>query len=268
MASRERVAVLRVAAVMLACWLAGAGMAAAQESGAQPSSARSVWSRLMGSREYEYDERVDLSLDGSAIVDVNASIPALVALHGAKLDVDPEARLDRLAVRALFEGPGAALTSFSAYRKHGRRFVHARLSVTDIRKVSQIPALSLSRYRLDLTGNEYHFVQDVGPPAGGQPGDVGWTGEELAAFRLHLPSKINFHNSPDRVVERGNVLAWEQPLRDRLAGAPLHMEARMETQSILYRTLFLFGGTFLAAIAVLCAIVWWILRKGRHRAKS
>jgi hypothetical protein len=41
----------------------------------------------------------------------------------------------------------------------------------------------------------------------------------------------------------------------------------METQSILYRTLFLFAGTFLAAMALLAAIVWWILRKGRHRAK-
>lgn len=267
MASRERVAVTQLTAMMLAAWLTATAVVSAQESGAQPSSARSTWSRLMGSREYEYDERVDLSLDGSAIVDVNASIPALVALHGAKLDVDPEARLDRQAVRALFEGPGATLTAFSDYRKHGRRFVHARLDVADIRNVSKIPALSSSRYQLDLTGNEYRFVQEVGPPAGEQPVDVGWTGEELVAFRLHLPSKINFHNSPDRVVERGNILAWEQPLSGRLAGAPLHMEARMETQSILYRTLFLFAGTFAAAMAVLGAIVWWILRKGRQRAE-
>src|SRR5438045_3072506 len=103
MASRGGIAVLRLAAVTLAFGLAAAGTAAAQESGAQPSSARSFWSRLMGSREYEYDERVDLSLNGAAIVDVNASIPALVALHGATLDVDPEARLDRRAVRALFQ---------------------------------------------------------------------------------------------------------------------------------------------------------------------
>ena len=259
-------AVTRIVAVALACWLAAAGRAGAQESGAQPSSARSTWSRILGSREYEYDERIDLSLDGSAVIDVNASIPALEALHGAKLDVDPEARFDRPAVRALFEGPGATVLEFSPFRKHGRRFVHARLDVADIRKLSKITALSWSRYRLERTDSEYHFIQDVGPPAGGQPGDVGWTGEELAAFRLHLPSKITFHNSPDRVVERGNILVWEQPLRDRLAGAPLHMEARMETQSILYRTLWLFGGTFLAAMAVLAAIVLWIFRKGKKRS--
>ena len=31
-------------------------------------------------KQYEYDERVELSLDGSAVVDISASIPALVAL--------------------------------------------------------------------------------------------------------------------------------------------------------------------------------------------
>jgi hypothetical protein len=41
------------------------------------------------------------------------------------------------------------------------------------------------------------------------------------------------------------------------------MEARMETESILYRTLWLFGGTFISAMAVLALIVWWVSRKGR-----
>jgi uncharacterized iron-regulated membrane protein len=41
------------------------------------------------------------------------------------------------------------------------------------------------------------------------------------------------------------------------------MEARMDTQSILYRTLWLFGGTFLAAMAALAIIIWWVRRKGR-----
>jgi hypothetical protein len=219
----------------------------------------------MGSRQYEYDERIDLSLDGSAIVDVNASIAALVVLHGAKLDVDPEARLDRDAIRALFNGPGAVLRELSSFRRHGRRFVHVRLDVNDICDVSHVLPLSWSRYRFERVGNEYRFIQETGVPRGGQAADVGWTGDELVAFRLHLPSKINFHNSPD-TVERGNILAWEQPLRDRIAGMPLHMEARMETQSILYRTLWLFGGTFLAAMTVLAAIVWWIGRKGKKRS--
>jgi hypothetical protein len=78
---------------------------------------------------------------------------------------------------------------------------------------------------------------------------------------VHLPSRIRFHNA--QKLERGNTLVWEQPLQDRLAGAPLRMEARMETQSILYRTLWLFGGTFIAAVAMLALIIWWVSRKGR-----
>src|SRR5215510_9193495 len=83
--------------------------------------------RALGIHQYEYDERLDLSLDGSAIVDLNASIPALVALRGASLDVDPEARLDRQAVRQLFEGPGSVVRQLSSFRRHGRRFLHVQI---------------------------------------------------------------------------------------------------------------------------------------------
>jgi hypothetical protein len=212
--------------------------------------------------EYEYDERVELSLDGSAVVDVNASIPALVALRGATLSVDPEARFDRQEFRRLYEGPGVTVRDVSAYRRHGRRFGHVRLDVSDIDQLEKLVPLSWSRYRLDRLDGEFRFVQEVGPAAQLQVGDVGWTGRELIAFRVHLPSRINFHNSP-LAIERGNILVWEQTLRERLAGTPLRMEARMETQSILYRTLWLFGGTFVAAMAVLGLVIWWVSRKGR-----
>ncbi len=213
-------------------------------------------------KQYQYDERVELSLDGSAIVDINASIPALVALRGATLSVDPEARFDRQAFRQLYEGPGVTVRDVSAFRRHGRRFAHVRLEVSDILQLPRLVPLSWSRYRLERLEQEFRFVQEVGPAAQLEIGDVGWTGNELVAFRVHLPSRIHFHNSP-LGVERGNILVWEQPLRDRLAGMPLRMEARMETESILYRTLWLFLGTFTAAMAVLALIIWWVSRKGR-----
>jgi hypothetical protein len=213
-------------------------------------------------KQYEYDERVELSLDGSAVVDITASIPALVALRGATLSVDPEARFDRLAFRRMYEGPGVSVREVTAFRRHGRRFVYVRLDVTDIAALPRLKPLSWSRYRLDRINEEFRFVQEVGPAAHLDVGDVGWTGNELIAFRVHLPSRINFHNSP-LGIERGNILVWEQTLRDRFAGAPLRMEARMQTQSILYRTLWLFAGTFVAAMLVLAAIIWWVSRKGR-----
>ena len=211
--------------------------------------------------QYEYDERVELALDGSAVVDINASVPALVALRGARLDTDPEARFDRQVFRKLYEGAGIAVREVSAYRRHRRRFVHVRLDVANIAELPRIAPLAWSHYRLDRFEQEFRFVQEVGPAAQVPIGDVGWTGGELVAFRVHLPSRITFHNAP--AFERGNILSWQQTLRDRLAGTPLRMEARMETQSILYRTLWLFGGTFLAAMSVLALIIWWVSRKGR-----
>ena len=213
-------------------------------------------------KQYEYDERVELSLDGSAVVDITASIPALVALRGATLSVNPEARFDRRAFRRLYEGPGVSVREVTAFRRYGRRFVYVRLDVEDIAALPRLEPLSWSRYRLDRINEEFRFVQEVGPAAHQNVGDVGWTGNELIAFRVHLPSRINFHNSP-LGIERGNILVWEQALRDRLAGTPLRMEARMQTESILYRTLWLFAGTFVAAMLVLAALIWWVSRKGR-----
>ncbi len=67
---------------------------------------------------------------------------------------------------------------------------------------------------------------------------------------------------------RGNILTWEQRLSDRRAGAPVDIQLRMEQQSILYRTLWLFGGSFLAAVIVLAALIWWTVRKGKVRARA
>jgi hypothetical protein len=217
--------------------------------------------RALGVHQYEYDERVDLSLDGSAIVDVNASIPALVALRGATLDVDPEARLDRQQIRRFYEAPGSTIRQLSSFRRHGRRFVHVQIRVNDIRDLPKSAPFSWSRYRLERQDQTYNFLHEVGAAAGTPIGDVGWRGDELVAFRIHLPSRVQFHNSAEG-IERGNILVWEQALKDRLAGAPLRMEARIDTQSILYRTLWLFGLTLVAALAVLALVIFWVARKG------
>ena len=53
-------------------------------------------------------------------------------------------------------------------------------------------------------------------------------------------------------MQRGNILAWEQHLTDRLDGRPISIEVRMDRQSILYTTLWLFAGAFAAAVLLLC----------------
>jgi hypothetical protein len=213
--------------------------------------------------EYEYEEEIYLALDGSATLNINASVPALVALRGADLDTSPRARLDRARVRALF-GDAGRDASVSLSRRDGRRFVHISIDVDDVRQASRLAPFAWSTYRFDREGDLFEFNQVVGPPVGGDVGAVSWSGGELVLFKIHLPSEIVFHNAPSGTVERGNILEWEQPLAERLAGTPLEMEVQLETESILFTTLMLFGSTVVAAGMTFALVVWWIARRGRE----
>ena len=213
-------------------------------------------------KEYEYEEELYLSLDGSATLNVNASVAALVALRGVDLNVDPRARLDRERVRALFGGPGVARVSVA--RRDGRRVVHVSVDLDDVREASKLVPFAWSAYRFDRQGDVFEFRQTVGPPARRPIGNVGWTGEELVSFKMHLPSEIVFHNAPSGVIDRGNILKWEQPLAERLEGAPLDLRVHLDTESILLTTLMLFGSTIVAAALAFGLVVWWIARRGRE----
>ena len=212
--------------------------------------------------EYEYEEELYLALDGSATLNVNASVASLVALRGFTLDPNPRARLDRAAVRTLFEGPAAEVSKVSLSRRDGRRFVHVSIDVSDVRRLATLAPFAWSTYRLDRQGDIVAFRQAIGPSAG-QPVNAGWTGQELVAFRMHLPSEIPFHNSPAG-VQRGNILEWEQPLVDRLKGEPLDLQVQLEPESILYTTLLLFGSTVVAAAVTFALLIWWVARRGRQ----
>src|SRR5438128_214366 len=83
-------------------------------------------------RPYEYEEEIYLSLDRSATVYVNSSVPALDALRGASFDPAPNAGLDRNQVREFFETPVTHVTrTITTSRRSNRRFVHVRLDVPD-----------------------------------------------------------------------------------------------------------------------------------------
>ena len=165
-------------------------------------------------------------------------------------------------MRALFEGEGAQ-ASVSLARRDGRRFVHASVRVDDVRNLSRLAPFAWSTYRFERRDDMFEFRQVVGPSAGGKSPAIQWTGEETVLFRMHLPSEILFHNAPSREVERGNILEWEQPLAERLAGRPVDLEVHLESESILYTTLLLFGSTVVAAAAAFALVIWWIARHGR-----
>jgi hypothetical protein len=218
-------------------------------------------------KPYEYEEELYLALDGSATLNVNASVPALVALRGVDLNPSPRARFNRDGIRRFYEGPGVTVTALSSSRRYGRRFVHVSIEVGDLRALERVAPFSWSTYRFAREGDVYEFKQLVGRPEGKPASGVGWDGTELVAFRMHLPSRITYHNAPSHRTERGNILEWEQTLADRLRGTPIDIDVQLETQSILARTLLLFGTAVVAALVTLAVVIWWIARRG-HAAGS
>jgi hypothetical protein len=218
-------------------------------------------------KKYEYEEELTLAIDGSATVSVNASIASLVALHGAALDPDPRSRPDRERIRALFSGPDAVVETPTFFRRNGRRFVHVRVEVPSLTALRRLAPFAWSSYRFARSGDALEFRQMVGGSPRASSAALGWTGQEVVAFRMHVPSRIVFENATSD-VQRGNILAWEQPLADRLAGAPLQLEVDMEPESILHSTLLLFAASVVAAGAVFALAIWWVVRRGRSELAS
>jgi hypothetical protein len=225
-----------------------------------------VWSAACGGggffRQYEYEEELYLSLDGTGTMYVNSSVAAMNALHGTSFDTNPTVPIDRDRIRAFFSGPDTHVTWVRTSRRNGRRFFHVRLEVDDVRRLADTKPFAWSSYQFERSGNAFIYRQALGP-AGGKPAQhTGWTGREIVAFRLHLPSKIEEHNTLPENHKRGNILVWEQSLSDRLRGVPLTLDAKMQTQSILYTTLWLFAATFLVVAVAFGCLLWWILRRG------
>src|SRR6476646_3708244 len=98
-------------------------------------------------RQYEYEEDVYLSLDGSATVYVNSSVAALDMLRGASFDTTWNATIDREGVRTWFSTPVTDVTRRPTLsRRSGRRFLHVRLDTDDVRRLSQAAPFAWSQY--------------------------------------------------------------------------------------------------------------------------
>lgn len=218
-------------------------------------------------RQYEYEEEVYLAVDGSASVYVNTSLAALVSLRGVELNTDPKAQLDRELVRKIYKSDVAQVVRVSSWRRFGRRFVQVRLRVDDITRLGQSPLFAWSTYQIDRPDDTLVYRQRLGASANKPVGSVGWNGSELMAVRVHLPSRIRYHNAGADNLRRGNILVWEQTLADRQAGKPMEIEARIERTSILYSTLMLFAVSGGLALVVMVLIIWWVVKRGKGRVK-
>src|ERR1044072_1571750 len=107
-------------------------------------------------KQYEYEEDLYLSLDGTATLVVNASLPALVALRGIDIDLNRDARIDLNRIRSAYQSPVDEVTRVSPpWRRAGRRFVQVRLKAPDITKLNDAAPVSWSRHRLAVE-NGHH----------------------------------------------------------------------------------------------------------------
>jgi len=230
--------------------------------------------------QYEYEEDLTLRMDGSATLAVNASVAALNVLRGLDLPTDVKSRADQLKdqVRAIYASDQTRVTRVSSWTRQGRRFVGVNLRIDNIRTLPAVAPFSWANYDLREQGEEVIFRQRMSKPVSKRsPQEAGLTGNETVAFRLHLPARIRFQNSrwldrdESRPAARGNIITWEQRLEDRWKGQPIAyaedktsdvMEVRMDKESILYRTLWLFGLAFAAALLVLAGLIWFTMRRG------
>ena len=223
--------------------------------------------------QYEYEEQVYLDVDGHALVVIDSSLAALVALRGAVIDPAIATAADRNAVRQMVTAAGCNVEDVSRFwTRHGRKFVQIEVSASHVKDLPACKLLAWSTYSLDSIENGGLRVQQhLGPPTPGAGAPTTWAGNELVAFKFHLPSRVIWQNvklldGTNGSTERGNILTWAQTLNDRLAGKPLDMRADMDGKSILHTTLWLFAGAFGAAVLVLITAIWLVIRKGRKVA--
>ena len=143
-------------------------------------------------------------------------MPALVALRGIELDTRPTARLDRAGPAAVLSGNGVNVTRISSSRRHGRRFVHLRIDIDDVRKLQRVEGVLVGDGpSLRQQGDQYRLSVSTSVPPGGRRdvGNVGWDGGEIVAFRLHLPARIR---DPQRAV--ASRRARQHPRMGTVAG--------------------------------------------------
>jgi hypothetical protein len=208
-----------------------------------------------------------LSLDGSATVYVNSSIAALNALRGTSFDPRATARVDRGSVQRYFTTPATRVGRVTTSRRGGRQYVHVRLQTDDVAALHGAPPFAWSSYSLTRQGETVVFKQAIASGTTSKETETksGWSGDELVAFRVHVPSVVEYHNAGAENLHRGNIVVYEQSLKDRLMGQPLEIEVQMQSRSILYTTLTLFASMFAAVAGLFGLVIWRVVRAGQKK---
>jgi hypothetical protein len=212
---------------------------------------------------YEYEHEIWLRVDGSGTVNVTGRPALWTAFKGLGDPKNPDATATIEAARGLFERSGLRVRRVTLTRRGGHPYLFVSADFSDVNALSATAAfpdlvlgLRHERGRLFLDGRWARppAAEDIGP------GDR----DGLMAVRLHLPSKVYSHRNAADGVERGNIVSWRQDVAQALDGRALDVGAEMDERSILSSTVLLFGTAIVLALAILFAVYWAVVRRGRR----
>ena len=205
-----------------------------------------------------------LSLDGTATIYVNSSVAALNAFSRCVVRHRPGSRADRIA-RCARCSPRRTPTSRArdpvASQQPALRPRAARCR-DHIEQLTETPPFAWSTYSFKRDGDLYYYKQTVGAAAGKRWVMSDGTGTNSSHSAYTCQSKIAYHNAGPGNPSRGNIPVIRSSRSANVSGTPLMLDARMETQSILYRTLALFGVTFVVVAVLFVLVIWWVIRRG------
>lgn len=218
---------------------------------------------LRGCVTYEYEHEFWIRVDGSGTVYVSGR-PALWAAFKGLARPEAEAAGPTLArARALFESSGLHVRRATLTQRRGRPYLFVAADFDDVNTLSATPAFPDLRIALRPAQGRLRIEGRWAAPAPGL--EVGPDERDgLLAVRFHLPSKIYAHDNAFDGVERGNIVSWRQDVAQALDGRALLFGASLDARSILGSTVRLFAAAIAAALLILAAILYLVLRRGRR----
>jgi hypothetical protein len=217
---------------------------------------------IHGCVAYEYEHEFWLRVDGSGTVNVTGRPGLWTAFKGLGRADDPDGTATRETARALFERSGLRVRRVTLTRRDGRPYLFVSADFDDVNRLSGTPAFPDLKIGLRRVGDRLHVEGTWARPRGAP--DLGARDRDGdMAVRFHLPSKVYEHKNAMGGVERGNIVGWRQDMAQALDGRGLDFGAVMDHRSILLSTVGLFVVAILLALAILGAVLYWVIRKGR-----
>ena len=218
---------------------------------------------LRGCVTYEYEHEFWIRVDGSGTVYVSGRPALWAAFKGLARPEGSDAGPTLEKARALFEGSGLHVRRATLTRRRGRPYLFVSADFDDVNKLSATPAFPDLHIALRPAEGRLRIEGRWAAPAG-RP-EVGSDERDgLMAVRFHLPSKIYEHDNAIDGVERGNIVSWRQDVAQALDGKALAFGASLDARSILGSTVRLFASAIVAALLILAATLYFVLRRGQR----